>query len=105
MLCQQWPNVWKAEFNAIADPHSAKAVLSSAIPNIILVPLDATEEVPMSPEYMATLATLESHEGRFTSELTHRVRNDWWCESFNVMPYPPTACYTGLMTHGQALPS
>ena len=92
MLCQQWPNVWKAEFNAIADPHSAKAVLSSAIPNIILVPLDATEEVPMSPEYMASLATLKSHEGRFTSELTHRVRNGWWCESFNVMPYPPTAC-------------
>eukprot|EP00964_Phaeocystis_antarctica_P038960 scaffold22283_cov57-Phaeocystis_antarctica.AAC.1 len=59
----------------------------------------------MSPEYMASLATLKSHEGRFTSELTHRVRNDWWCESFNVMPYPPTACYTGLMTHGQALPS
>ena len=44
----------------------------------------------MSPEYMATLATLESHEGRFTSELTHRVRNDWWCESFNP------GCFYGL---------
>ena len=29
--------IWKAEFNAIADPHAAKAVLSSSIPNIILV--------------------------------------------------------------------
>lgn len=74
---------WKAEFNAIADPHSAKAVLSSAIPNIILVPLDATEEAPLSPDYMDSLTKLDSYEGRFVSELTHRVRNDWWCQGFN----------------------
>lgn len=78
-----------ARFNAIADPHAAKAVLSSAIPNIILVPLDATEEAPMSPEYMASLATLQSYEGRFVSELTHRVRNDWWC----VRPQLPFFCF------------
>lgn len=85
-----------SEFNAIADPHSAQAVLSSEIPEIILIPLDATEMVPMTPEYMDSLAELQSAEGRFVSELTHRTRNNWWCNGWT-----DGMCFYGMDADGE----
>ncbi|KPK88914.1 MAG: hypothetical protein AMJ94_13745 [Deltaproteobacteria bacterium SM23_61] len=40
-----------AEFNFYVDPSAAKQVLESTLP-IILVPLDATHQVPLTPEVM-----------------------------------------------------
>jgi inosine-uridine nucleoside N-ribohydrolase len=68
-----------AEFNAMGDPHAAQAVLKAdTIKHITIIPLDATNDVPMTPEYMADLKAMTSPEGKFVSELTHRVRDHWW---------------------------
>ena len=43
-----------AEWNIYSDPHAARLVFESGVP-ITLVPLDATNEVPVTPEFVATL--------------------------------------------------
>ena len=44
----------KAEWNIFSDPHAARLVLESGVP-ITLVPLDATNDVPVTPEFVAKL--------------------------------------------------
>ncbi len=43
-----------AEWNIYCDPHAARLVFESGAP-ITLVPLDATNEVPVTPEFVAAL--------------------------------------------------
>jgi inosine-uridine nucleoside N-ribohydrolase len=43
-----------AEWNIFSDPHAARLVFESGAP-ITLVPLDATNEVPVTPEFVAQL--------------------------------------------------
>ncbi len=43
-----------AEWNIFSDPHGAKLTFDSGVP-ITLVPLDATNEVPVTPEFVAQL--------------------------------------------------
>ena len=43
-----------AEWNIFSDPHGAKLTVESGAP-ITLVPLDATNEVPVTPEFVAQL--------------------------------------------------
>ncbi|MCC6792110.1 MAG: nucleoside hydrolase [Thermomicrobiales bacterium] len=43
-----------AEWNIFCDPHAARLVFESGAP-IVLIPLDATNEVPVTPEFVATL--------------------------------------------------
>ena len=43
-----------AEWNMYCDPHAARIVVESGAP-ITLVPLDATNEVPVTPEFVAQL--------------------------------------------------
>jgi purine nucleosidase len=57
-----------AEYNIYADPHAARAVLSSGIP-AILFGLDATHGVRATPERTARLSAKPSKIAKFTAEL------------------------------------
>jgi len=48
-----------AEWNIFSDPHAARLVFESGAP-ITLVPLDATNEVPVTPEFVAKLEAANS---------------------------------------------
>ena len=58
-----------AEWNIYCDPHAARLVFESGAP-ITLVPLDATNEVPVTPEFVAELeAEKSTPEAEFVSML------------------------------------
>jgi pyrimidine-specific ribonucleoside hydrolase len=58
-----------AEWNIYCDPHGARLVFESGAP-ITLVPLDATNEVPVTPEFVAQLeAEKTSPEAEFVATL------------------------------------
>jgi pyrimidine-specific ribonucleoside hydrolase len=58
-----------AEWNIYCDPHAARLVVESGAP-ITLVPLDATNEVPVTPEFVATLdAEKATPEAEFVAAL------------------------------------
>ena len=48
-----------AEWNIYCDPHAARLVFESGAP-ITLVPLDATNDVPVTPEFVAQLDAAKS---------------------------------------------
>jgi pyrimidine-specific ribonucleoside hydrolase len=56
-----------AEWNIYADPHAARLVFDSGAP-ITLVPLDATNEAPVTPEFVEQLATGTTPETAFIHE-------------------------------------
>lgn len=56
-----------AEWNIYADPHAARLVFDSGAP-ITLVPLDATNEAPVTPEFVERLATGNTPETQFIHE-------------------------------------
>lgn len=56
-----------AEWNIYSDPHAARLVFESGAP-ITLVPLDATNDVPVTPEFVAALdAAMTTPEAEFVS--------------------------------------
>ncbi len=58
-----------AEWNMYCDPHAARLVFESGAP-ITLVPLDATNEVPVTPEFVAQLdAEKSTPEAEFVAAL------------------------------------
>ena len=58
-----------AEWNMYCDPHAARIVVESGAP-ITLVPLDATNEVPVTPEFVAHLeAEKSTPEAEFVAAL------------------------------------
>ena len=58
-----------AEWNMYCDPHAARIVVESGAP-ITLVPLDATNEVPVTPEFVAQLeAEKSTPEAEFVAAL------------------------------------
>lgn len=58
-----------AEWNIFSDPHAARLVFESGAP-ITLVPLDATNEVPVTPEFVAQLeAEKTTPEAEFVAAL------------------------------------
>jgi inosine-uridine nucleoside N-ribohydrolase len=58
-----------AEWNIYCDPHAARLVFESGAP-ITLVPLDATNDVPVTPEFVAQLeASKTTPEAEFVAEL------------------------------------
>mmetsp|Transcript_10478 Transcript_10478/g.34597 ORF Transcript_10478/g.34597 Transcript_10478/m.34597 type:complete len:304 (-) Transcript_10478:78-989(-) len=68
-----------AEYNVMADPVAARAILaSSSIPEIRLVPLDATNAVPMTRNYFGDLQAIPSPEGTFIFHLQVRTRDTWF---------------------------
>jgi inosine-uridine nucleoside N-ribohydrolase len=48
-----------AEWNLHAHPAAAQAVIESGVP-IVLVPLDATDEVPLTSDYVAAVASIDN---------------------------------------------
>jgi pyrimidine-specific ribonucleoside hydrolase len=52
-----------AEWNLYIDPQAARLVLASGV-DVLLVPLDATNEVPWTDAFVAELALLDSAVGR-----------------------------------------
>jgi inosine-uridine nucleoside N-ribohydrolase len=78
-----------AEWNIFCDPHAARLVFESGAP-ITLVPLDATNEVPVSPEFVAELeAQKTSPEAEFISKLL--ANNAESIESGNYYFWDPLA--------------
>src|SRR5687767_13423105 len=58
-----------AEWNIYCDPHAARIVVESGAP-ITLVPLDATNDVPVTPEFVAQLeAEKSTPEAEFVAAL------------------------------------
>jgi inosine-uridine nucleoside N-ribohydrolase len=58
-----------AEWNIYCDPHAARLVFESGAP-ITLVPLDATNEVPVTPEFVAKLDSAKATpEAEFVAAL------------------------------------
>lgn len=58
-----------AEWNIYCDPHAARLVVESGAP-VTLVPLDATNEVPVTPEFVARLdAEKATPEAEFVAAL------------------------------------
>jgi pyrimidine-specific ribonucleoside hydrolase len=57
------PDTPSAEWNLYVDPEAARIVVESGVP-ILLVPLDATDDVPFSREVVLRLSLLESPTGR-----------------------------------------
>jgi pyrimidine-specific ribonucleoside hydrolase len=58
-----------AEWNIYCDPHAARIVFESGAP-VTLVPLDATNEVPVTPEFVARLdAEQATPEAEFVAAL------------------------------------
>lgn len=57
-----------AEFNCYADPHAAHAILSSGIP-IVLVPLEATQQVIARPEWRSQLESAQSLVARTAARM------------------------------------
>ena len=58
-----------AEWNIYCDPHAARLVFESGAP-ITLVPLDATNDVPVTPEFVAQLeAEKSTPEAEFVAAL------------------------------------
>ena len=56
-----------AEWNIYSDPHAARLVVEYGTP-ITLVPLDATNDVPVTPEFVAALdAAKTTPEAEFVS--------------------------------------
>lgn len=57
-----------AEFNFLADPEAAEAVLRSGA-RLALCPLDATEKAYLTPEELETMAALGSPQARFFAQV------------------------------------
>lgn len=58
-----------AEWNIYCDPHAARLVFESGVP-VTLVPLDATNDVPVTPEFAARVeAEKSSPEAEFVASL------------------------------------
>lgn len=63
-----------AEWNLFIDPHAAEQVFRSGVP-VTLVPLDATNQVPLTDEYYARLASnLATPATRFVHRVIRRIR-------------------------------
>lgn len=59
-----------AEWNFYCDPLAVKVVVDSGVP-IFLVPLDATNQVPLTQNFKERLSNLETPAGKFTSKVIH----------------------------------
>jgi inosine-uridine nucleoside N-ribohydrolase len=70
-----------AEWNIYADPKSAETVFQSGIP-ILLVPLDATNQVPMTKEFYDNLAN-QDHPGlKLTYQLLKAILDQFGMDIF-----------------------
>jgi inosine-uridine nucleoside N-ribohydrolase len=64
-----WKSNTTAEWNFFCDPLGAKTVLGSGVP-IFLVPLDATNQIPVTGDFLARLSEqVESPAGKFVLDM------------------------------------
>jgi len=63
-----------AEWNFYCDPLAVKMVVDSGVP-IFLVPLDATNQVPLTQDFKGRLSNLKSPAGKFTNKVIHLLTN------------------------------
>ncbi|MFZ6776842.1 nucleoside hydrolase [Undibacterium sp. Ji83W] len=57
-----------AEFNFYADPVAAEIVITAEA-SIVLFPLDVTHQVVMSPEWIQSFSTIDTHCGRLAADM------------------------------------
>lgn len=75
-------NPW-AEFNIFSDPFAAYQVFHSGIP-ITLVPLDATNTIPVSTIFFSALEqNQETYEAQWVYGVLKMVKDTWFNDNFN----------------------
>lgn len=75
-------NPW-AEYNIFSDPFAAYQVFHSGIP-ITLVPLDATNTVPVSKEFLSVLEKNQhTYEAQWVYQVLKITRDTWFNDNFN----------------------
>lgn len=75
-------NPW-AEFNIFSDPFAAYQVFHSGIP-MTLVPLDATDTIPISRKFFSALKKYQrTYEAQWVYEVLKIIRDTWFDDNFN----------------------
>ncbi|MHA1427459.1 MAG: nucleoside hydrolase [Candidatus Helarchaeota archaeon] len=64
-----------AEFNIFVDPEAAQVVLNSGIRNVILVPLDVTHKVILTPDLLDKIDKKWDFKGLTLPRFIHRIVN------------------------------
>eukprot|EP00249_Psilotum_nudum_P017503 c26355_g1_i1 orf=203-2848(-) len=92
-------NPW-AEFNIFSDPFAAYQVLHSGIP-ITLVPLDATNTIPVTKEF---LSELEENQYTFEAQYVYRtlkiIHDTWFNDQFFQSFYMWDSFTSGVAVSG-----
>ncbi|XP_030507362.2 nucleoside hydrolase 3 [Cannabis sativa] len=71
-----------AEFNIFGDPFAAYQVFHSGIP-ITLIPLDATNTIPINKEFFDTFEkTQNTYEAQYTFQSLKMARDTWFGDQF-----------------------
>ncbi|XP_059648585.1 nucleoside hydrolase 3-like [Cornus florida] len=72
-----------AEFNIFGDPYAAYVVLHSGIP-VTLIPLDATNTIPVSENfYKAFEANQITYEAKYSFQSLKMVHDTWFSDNFH----------------------
>ncbi|KAI5083931.1 hypothetical protein GOP47_0000100 [Adiantum capillus-veneris] len=75
-------NPW-AEFNIFTDPFAAYQVVHSGLP-ITLVPLDATNTIPLTAEFFNKLKDNQiTYEAQFVYQVVDMTKETWFNDNFN----------------------
>ena len=75
-------NPW-AEFNIFSDPFAAYQVFHSGIP-ITLVPLDATNTIPISNKFFSALEENQhTYEAQWVYKVLKIIKDTWFNNNFN----------------------
>eukprot|EP00755_Sulcionema_specki_P032256 Sspe_Gene.98364::Locus_71792_Transcript_1_1_Confidence_1.000_Length_896::g.98364::m.98364 len=80
------PGNSEAEFNMYLDPLAGKEVVENAVGvPVYLVPLDATDTVPVSEPFFSELEGVRGRtpEAEFAFELLSRTKALWWSPNFH----------------------
>lgn len=89
-----------AEWNFFVDAHAAHIVLGAALAQVTLVPLDATNSVPMRPSLLSALEAARSAEGLLAREVLRTVAD--WISEGHYFAWDPLAAV--LLTHPSMAP-
>ncbi|CAA0807104.1 inosine-uridine preferring nucleoside hydrolase family protein [Striga hermonthica] len=87
-----------AEYNIFTDPFAAYQVIHSGI-KIILVPLDATDTMPITPEFLEEFEkNQQTFEAQFCFKNLKMIRDTWFTDNFSTIFFMWDSFLTGIAT-------